>query len=99
MDHNLVAGDPTKNHSVTPSVSQNKDKIKLSHLCASVALRGGTGVKGEEEGTVRGSLRKSSICGQVGDCPSLAAEEAVLFWDYITRITVIRSRWAPVVTD
>lgn len=38
------------------------------------------------------------ICGQVEDCTSPAEEEAV-FWDYVTRITVIRSRWAPVVTD
>lgn len=29
----------------------------------------------------------------------LPTEEEALFWDYITGITVIRSRWAPVVTD
>lgn len=34
---------------------------------------------------------------QVADCVS--AEEALPFWDYITRISVMRSRWARVVRD
>lgn len=73
-------------------------------LGAAVALSSGAAIEEgeddeEEEGSLGGRLRKSSVCGQVEDCPSLATEEAVLFWDYITRITVIRSRWAPVVTD
>lgn len=53
--------------------------------------------KSEEEG---GRVGKSlSVSGQVVYCPALVREEAGLFWDYITRITVMRSRWAPVVAD
>lgn len=41
----------------------------------------------------------ASLRGQAEDGTSAHPEEEALFWDYITGITVIRSRWAPVVTD